>query len=237
LTTVLCVIFPYVRDAAPSANVAGSFAGHATKSTKLRTQKENGRFEEGLKRMGVKRVLNAGCGSSPIPEQFLTPEWHITNLDCDLAAGPEIDVIADLRTLPFLDCSFDAIWCGHTLEHVYHFDLPAVLLGFRRVLTWGGDLQIVVPDLALAAQLILEGGLHEPVYHACGYPVTPHDMVFGWQREVAKGHDPMRHRTGFTALSLKGCLEQAEFTRVRAQRVGYDLYATGLKQWQPPKTS
>src|SRR5262252_5711493 len=69
----------------------------------------------------LKRVLNAGCGpnrASGLHAAFRDPGWAETRLDLDESVRPDILAsVADLKGIP--DGTFDAVWCSHSLEHLY----------------------------------------------------------------------------------------------------------------------
>ena len=61
----------------------------------------------------------------------------------DLEPGPDVQVQADARDLPFPDDSFDAVICSHVLEHVP--EDVTVALEIARVLNENGIALIQVP--------------------------------------------------------------------------------------------
>ena len=84
------------------------------------------------------KKLNLGCG------YHYTQGW--TNLDFK-SAGP--DVIAwDLRKgIPFPDNNFDVVYHSHLLEHLAKNEAEKFMYDCFRVLSPGGILRVVVPDL------------------------------------------------------------------------------------------
>src|SRR6185503_6464517 len=58
-----------------------------------------------------KIVLNLGSGTNRI---------HPDIINVDLFAFKEVDVVADIRDMPFKDASVDGIICEDVLEHVAH---------------------------------------------------------------------------------------------------------------------
>jgi predicted SAM-dependent methyltransferase len=69
-------------------------------------------------------------------------------LTLDMCRGP--DVFWDLRRkLPFVDASFERVYCSHVLEHFSYPDLRRLLLDVLRVLRPGGQFLIAVPNAAL----------------------------------------------------------------------------------------
>jgi SAM-dependent methyltransferase len=91
------------------------------------------------------RVLDAGAGECAYAPAFA----HCQYVACDRAVGDaywdygEIDVVADLASLPFRAQTFDAILCTQALEHVGE---PAdVIRNMAAALKTGGRLYISVP--------------------------------------------------------------------------------------------
>jgi predicted SAM-dependent methyltransferase len=92
------------------------------------------------------RLLNLGCG------QHRHPDW--TNVDLVPAGG---DVIpCDLRRpLPFAADSFTAAYAAHVVEHLAPVEARRLLTEMLRVLSPGGIVRIVVPDLEGIARAYL----------------------------------------------------------------------------------
>src|SRR5260221_12990665 len=108
-----------------------------------------------------KRVLNAGSGPKGpdrLHPYFRNASWQDVRMDLDEAVRPDlIGSITDLSQLA--DASFDAIWCSHSLEHLYQHEVAAALKAFRRILAPGGFALITCPDLEAIAALIAGGRL------------------------------------------------------------------------------
>lgn len=82
-------------------------------------------------------LINLGCGSSALEG------W----VNVDIARGPSIDVVWDLRQgLPFADGSCAAIFSEHVIEHVTKEDGLKLLRECHRVLQRGGVLRLSTPD-------------------------------------------------------------------------------------------
>lgn len=78
--------------------------------------------------------LNLGSGSVRIPGF----------VNVDLCADEDVDVVADVRELPFMDSTVAEIYASHILEHI-DYDYP-VLEEWARVLVPGGLITVSVPD-------------------------------------------------------------------------------------------
>lgn len=139
--------------------------------------------------------------------------------DADLHRNVPVDMVADMRKLPFPDASVDRIQSWHALEHVDPVDAATTVAEFARVLKPGGQLDIRVPDILGAARLLAEHSLEE---RGLSVPVNvdgigivtfrPHaqgeklQLALGWiygQREPNMPDDHLnRHLWGYTTTSL-----------------------------------
>jgi len=107
--------------------------------------------------------------------------------------------------------SVDAVWASHCVEHLYHHETGAALGEMRRILGPSGFACIRVPDLQTIAGFIAADRMHEVIYESPAGPITPHDVVFGYGRDVSAGRLAMAHRTGFTPTLLVQSLQSAGF--------------------------
>ncbi len=122
------------------------------------------------------RILDVGCGSGEVAQRIKEKGYEIAALDfspvaVELARDLGLDCrVADLDTgIPFPDSTFDAVWAGDVIEHV--FDPISFLKEIRRVLGPGGSLLCTIPyDLKLTTRLrILFGhSYQEGVYKKYG---------------------------------------------------------------------
>jgi SAM-dependent methyltransferase len=93
------------------------------------------------------RILDAGAGECAYAPAF----GHCRYIACDRAVGDtrwdygQLDVVADLASLPFREGVFDAVLCTQTLEHMAQ--PAAVLQDTAAVLKPGGRLYLSVPFL------------------------------------------------------------------------------------------
>jgi len=84
------------------------------------------------------RRLNWGCGP-------IAPYGWVNS---DIAPGPGVDVVADIRAgLPLQDNSFDYAVSIHALPEIPYADLDRAISELRRVLKPGGVLRLSLPDL------------------------------------------------------------------------------------------
>jgi SAM-dependent methyltransferase len=175
-----------------------------------------------------RKLLHVGCGMQNIdhlPACFRDGRWHEVRLDINPAVTP--DVIGNITDMSAVaDGSMDGIWSAHNLEHLHSFDVPVALTEFRRVLRPEGFAIITVPDLQAIAVHIVKDHIEQPLYTAGAGPITPLDVVFGYQLAIKSGNNYMAHRTGFSARTLGKALVNAGFAEVRVhQGRKWDLWA------------
>jgi SAM-dependent methyltransferase len=125
--------------------------------------------ERSAQRAAPLKVLDAGSGCTFFP-------FHLVgDLGCDLSCADSGDVVertfrrieakrpggprferADIRSLPFEDGSFDAVYCISVLEHTEEY--PTIIREFARVLGPGG-LLLVTFDISVdgASQIPVAG--------------------------------------------------------------------------------
>lgn len=177
-------------------------------------------------------VLNVGCGyplRQKLHSHFHGEEWREIRLDLDPAVQP--DIVCSMTDMsPVADCSVDAVWSSHNLEHLQRHEVPQALGEFIRVLKPEGILLMTLPDLRQVAQLVVEDRLEDQAYTSPSGPITALDMIFGHTASLARGNRFMAHRTGFTARTLQKALIEAGFVDI-AMRQGscFDLWTSAYK--------
>ena len=149
-------------------------------------------------------------------------------MDIDQSVCPDlIGSITDLSQIA--DASFDAIWCSHTLEHLYQHEVAAALKSFRRILAPGGFALITCPDLEAIAALITGGRLEEAAYQSPAGPISALEMLYGHGPSIAQGQIFMAHRTGFTVERMGRLLLEADFFEALVTKGRtFDLWALAL---------
>jgi predicted SAM-dependent methyltransferase len=179
-----------------------------------------------------KVVVNLGSGPkriSRLPPVFA--EWREFRVDIDPAAAP--DLVADISDLSSINSgSADAVWATHCIEHLYLHEVTKALGEARRILADDGFLCVIVPDLQAIAGYIETDRLLDPVYESPAGPVTAHDMIFGFSRDLASGHARMAHNSGFTTSVLLWKLQEARFAEIilRRRRRTLELAAVAWKR-------
>ncbi len=186
----------------------------------------------------MKKVLHVGCGRKSIVGHFgvfRAGEWAETKLDIEPSVEP--DIVASMTDMAMVaDASHDAVFSSHNLEHLFPHELRLALEEFRRVLTSGGFLLVLVPDIQKAAAAIAAGDWHRALYESDSGPITPLDVLYGHRASIARGQPHMAHRNGFVISSLLASLEAAGFAGVHAKRSAYDLVAMAYKDRRPAES-
>lgn len=143
---------------------------------------------ERLLAMGANIRLNVGCGLIPIAGYF----------NVDARELPGVDMVADVRSLPFRAGTVSEIYAAHLVEHFTEADLKSIVLpAWHRMLKTGGWLRVVVPD----AEAMIQS------FSRRQYPFESlREVTFGSQ-----DHPGNYHYTMFSRESLRGLLRAAGF--------------------------
>src|SRR3989344_4156341 len=82
--------------------------------------------------LNPKKILFIGVGDGVVPHLLKRGgEYEVTTLDFDPGLNP--DVVADIRSLPFGDKSFDLVCVFEVLEHIPYEDVNPALREIIRV--------------------------------------------------------------------------------------------------------
>jgi hypothetical protein len=167
---------------------------------------------EKLAAMGADVRINIGAGHLSRPEYM--------NVDARPLDG--IDVVADVRSLPFEKESIAELFSAHVLEHFPVEELRRVLLPYWvSLLRPGGEFVAVVPDFETMVAEYVAGRL-----------------AFEELREVTYGSQEYEgdfHFNGFSQASLQSLLEEAGLSnivvRVSGRRNGmcYEMEVAGVR--------
>jgi SAM-dependent methyltransferase len=178
---------------------------------------------------GEKVYANLGCGPRGRRKPAIFADWRELRVDVEPAVEP--DIVADITDLSLIPSNaVDGVWCSHCIEHLYQHEASTALREILRILVPDGIACILAPDLQTIAGFIAADRMHEPVYESPAGPITPHDVVFGYGRDIARGWTHMAHRSGFTPTTLVAALRDAGFAEfVVMRRPGFELAALAHK--------
>jgi len=95
------------------------------------------------------KKVNVGCGRD-VREDYI-------NVDNRKIEG--VDVVADLRELPFKESSLDEILASHVLEHFTERDAKLVLAYWFSLVKKGGQVRIIVPNIDIMAKRYTSGDI------------------------------------------------------------------------------
>ena len=148
-----------------------------------------------------KEYLNCGCGSN-IREEFI---------NLDRVWQPGIDLCWDVsRKLPLSNSLLKGIYAEHLLEHFSFQKAVPLLAEFKRVLSKGGILRLVVPDAELYLDLYQSAKQGKEVsfpYIKKDLNLTPLMYVY----EVFRKHE---HQSAYDFETLRVLLQKAGFSHV-----------------------
>ena len=146
----------------------------------------------------MKRTLNVGCGKLIFDEY---PEgYKCTNYDARELPG--VNVVGDIRDLPFPDEHFDYILANDIIEHLPIAETEGLLQEWRRVLKMGGVIEIKTPNMKWAAEHYTKyrdaGFVSFHIFGGQDYPGNFHYVMFDrvWLRNIALA-------TGFFEIGYK----------------------------------
>lgn len=140
--------------------------------------------------------LNLGCGKKPLDG------W----INVDALPGEGVDLVADVRALPYEPGLIDEIFTKHLVEHFSRTEWPDILAHWTSLLRTGGTLTIECPDWIRVCQLAASNfaGLRYQWWHVA---------MFG---DDTKG---MRHQQGF------------DIPRLTHELVAYGFAITRARSW------
>jgi predicted SAM-dependent methyltransferase len=154
--------------------------------------------------------LHLGCGNK---------NWDGW-LNVDLFGNPDIE--ADLRRLPFKTDYAESAIAVHVIEHFYLWDVPELLLEWKRVLKPGGKLILELPCMDKIVKYMAD----------CVNEKRDMDVRMTW---LAMWGDPdyrsveMCHKWGYTKLQIVEMLKSAGFTGIQIEEPVYHVRARDMR--------
>ena len=167
---------------------------------------------------------------------FNNNNWKEIRLDIDKNVNP--DIVGTLTDMKLVETgSVDAVYSSHNIEHIFPHEVPIALKEFYRVLKDDGIVVITCLDLQAVCELVAKDKLLEPFYESPAGPISPIDILYGHREAIAKGHEYMAHKGGFTYSSLNSSFFEAGFKARYGGRVQegeeYNLFLVAFKQKEP----
>lgn len=155
-------------------------------------------------------IIDIGSGPWAKPDADVRMDindWPGVNCKHDLTITP----------YPFADNTFDKAYMGDVIEHIYIFDVVAVLKEVNRILKSGATLDVCVPDVRWIAERIVKGDWKEqsnvawlnptqdPWKNAMSY------LFGGFHNKDEYKMQGMGHVNGFDEKSLIELLKECGF--------------------------
>jgi predicted SAM-dependent methyltransferase len=170
-----------------------------------------------------------------LPEDKLEIPWSASILILDIR-----------KPLPFLGGSVAAIYASHVLEHLYREEGQRLIAESYRVLTTGGFLRIVVPDLRAIVEEYLRNGplkveesgseslrpadrMNERLLMRWPTPASSHLLY----RIYSSWQDFHSHKWMYDADSLMALFKRAGFAEVE-KRGCHDSRIAGIHEVEDP---
>jgi ubiquinone/menaquinone biosynthesis C-methylase UbiE len=183
----------------------------------------------------MKTFLHVGCGTKDKSQLkgFNNNNWNEIRFDIDKNVNPDIEgTLTDMKSVE--TGSVDAVYSAHSIEHIFPHEVPIALKEFYRVLKDDGIVVITCLDLQAVCELVAKDKLLEPFYESPVGPISPIDILYGHREAIAKGHEYMAHKGGFTYSSLNSSFFEAGFKARYGGRVQegeeYNLFLVAFKQ-------
>lgn len=173
-------------------------------------------------------IANLGAGHNLSPFE----------VSVDLRDDPRLTYRCDVRKLPDnWSGLFDIVHSEHCLEHFPFAQSESILAEWLRILKPGGLLQLSLPDLQYAANLIAEEGRLDTyllglIYGDQGHPFWDQEPYGGEDENgnyLPASYENNSHKAGFTPLYLKLMLERLGVKDINIERNGIEFITRGIK--------
>ncbi len=150
------------------------------------------RYQERLAAMGDQVRVNLACGEKPWPDY----------INIDFRPMPHLDVIADVRRLPFEPGSLAEIASAHLVEHLREHQLRSVVLPYwKQLLRPGGMVRIICPNWQIMLERLQRGEMPLATFKL---------LTFGGQDYEGDDHFAM-----YTPETLTALLREAGFQGIQ----------------------
>lgn len=120
-----------------------------------------------------------------------------------------VDVIADVRSLPFEKASLDEIYASHVIEHFTEKDAKDILVYWFSLLKKGGVIRVIVPNIDVMAREYAKGNITWSALHS---------VILGGQ-DYASDHHFNQFSLDSMEDMIKAVLPKAAFEIIEGARV------------------
>ncbi len=158
---------------------------------------------------GVNGWINYDWGLLPFLNKFNLLKFAVKLGLIDksyLTKWPKFDLVDIRKRLPVDDDSINFIYCSHVLEHFERWEAKNILMESKRVLTKGGVIRIVLPDIDKLVKKYEEIGPDEFCRIWWGFDKDKVSKSFFGKlsRYFIRGHQWMYNKKSFKNL-LREC--------------------------------
>lgn len=168
--------------------------------------------------------LNIGAGNVPLQGWYNIDKYYYPGSPETLTDQREVEkwkdtedsrwIYGDAIDLPFSDEAFDEVMMVHVLEHLDMGQGSLAIMQAYRVLKPGGTLEIELPDLLVACELmptvhVTHTGDNQPWHRVMG-------LLYG-----GDDGEGQYHMCGYTKEYLKFKLEERGFKHIEEVPVGF----------------
>ena len=129
-------------------------------------------------------------------------------LHCDMRVLESTDLVCRVEILPFADCSVESLLASHIIEHFPYESIISVLGEWHRVLSPGGDILIITPNLGYITHGYVDGWMDY---------TEARNRLFGGQ-----DYEGNYHYTMFDSQSMFKALEEVGFKSIEDVTANYE---------------
>jgi len=158
--------------------------------------------------MGKLLGIDIGCGDRKVSVE------NYKMISVDIRGEVHPDIVAPLDKIPVPSESYDLAFASHVLEHVKRAEVHNALKEWRRILKIGGKLQIIVPDLEVAAIELL----------SCKTSQETFNILWGEQN-----HEFNIHQSGYTHMILEAMIKNYGFEINKMEVRDRQIFLTSTK--------
>lgn len=101
-------------------------------------------------------------------------------INVDIRPLPEIDIVCDIKSMPFYDGEYAGFECKNVIEHFGRYEIKPLLKEWARVIKSGGSFKIETVDFGAVMDTWRDIPLENLLDAMCGaqtYPENFHKMI------------------------------------------------------------